>query len=158
MSEDLDHLRPDLAGFQPSPAQALAKARLQAALQARAGLVDTASLTAQELVAWSGDARVARWLRDPAFATWLTDREDFVHKATALKDTAVAVLQDILLGDLEPKVLTAGDKLKAIDLLFKLTGSYPRAQLRFGDRELDAMDEAEVDRQLQLATTKGPAK
>lgn len=148
----------DLANFKPSSAQAKAKARLQAALAQRQGLVSVEALTQAELVVLAGDRRVGRWLQDPTFAAWLTDRDTYVHHAVALRESAVQVLEDIILGDYDPKCLTAKDKLKAIDVLFQLTGAYPKStQVKFLDRDLDAMDEAEVDRQL-LAKGVDPAK
>ena len=86
-----------------------------------------------------------------------TDRDTFVHQAVAMRETALGVLGDIILGDLEAKVLTAGDKLKAIDILLKLTGSYPRlAGARFLDRDLDTMDEAQVERELAALKSANP--
>lgn len=139
----------DLAPFRPSKAQALAKSKLQARLSERRGLVSVEAMTADELATLAGDRRVVRWLGDPGFAAWLTDRDTFVHTAVSLKDAALQVLEDILLGDYDPKCLTAKDKLKAADMLFQLTGAYPKTnQIRFLDRDLDGMDEATVDRLL----------
>lgn len=107
----------------------------------------------------AGDARVAKWLRDPAFAAWLYDRDTFVHRAVALKDLALRVLEDTLLAEYEPKVLTAKDKLKAADMLLQLTGAYPKAApAKFLDRDLDAMDADEVERQLAAARAALPPK
>jgi hypothetical protein len=132
---------------------ALAKSRLQARIAERRGLVSVEVMTGAELSELAGDKRVIRWLNDPGFAAWLTDRDTFVHTAVSLKDAALQVLEDILLGDYDPKCLTAKDKLKAADMLFQLTGAYPKAnQVRFLDRELDGMEEAEVDR---LLTARG---
>lgn len=148
----------DLSPFRPSKAQAMAKARLNTYLTAKAGLVGVEAMTKDELVRASGDRRVGRWILDPEFAAWLTDRDTFATKAAALKESAIEVLEDILLGDMDPKVLTAKDKLKAIDLLMQITGSYPRhTQVRFLDRDLESMEEAEVDRQL-MAKGVDPAR
>lgn len=142
----------DLAPFEPSQTQALAKSRLHQRLAERRGLLDLESLTLDQVVALAGDARVERWLRDPAFAAWLYDRDTFVHRAVALKDLALRVLEDTLLAEYEPKVLTAKDKLKAADMLLQLTGAYPKAApARFLDRDLDQMDADEVERQLAAA-------
>jgi hypothetical protein len=138
----------DLAPFQPTKTQALAKARLQAALANRVGLVSVESLTVDELVAMGGDARVKRWLKDPDFVSWYTDRDTFVHNATALKETALQVLADILTSPRDRSV-QAKDQIKAADLLFQLTGAYPKTnQVKFLDRDLDNMPEADVDRLL----------
>lgn len=142
----------DLAPYRPSKAQTVAKARLQAHLASRAGLVAVEAMTQAELVAVSGDRRVAKWLQDPSFAAWFTDRDTFVTQAASMKEAALAVLEDIILGDMDPKLLTAKDKLKAIDILFNLTGAYPKHnQVRFLDRDLEQMDEASVDRELLKA-------
>jgi hypothetical protein len=148
----------DLAPFRPSKAQSVAKAKLQAYLASKVGLVGVEAMTKEELTTVTGDRRVGRWLLDPEFAAWLTDRDTFVTQAAALKEASLQVLEDILLGDLDPKLLTAKDKLKAIDLLWQLTGAYPKhTQVRFLDRDLDALTEDEVDRQL-LAKGMDPAK
>lgn len=147
-----------LDGWSPSEAQSLAKARLQSRLADRQGLVDVLALSTPELCRLAGDKRVATWLRDPAFGVWLTDRDDFRHRALALKDLGIQTLQAVLLMDLEPKVCTVADKIRALDMLFKLTGAYPpKEPARWLDPDLDSMDEAAVDRELALAT-KGTAK
>jgi hypothetical protein len=144
---------PDLSSFAPSRAQARAKARLDRQLAARAGLVDLAALTLNELTQLAGDRRVAEWLRDPAFAAWFTDRDSFVDEAVALKDLALRVVEDILLAEIERGVLTAKDKLAAANMLFQLTGSFPKAQpVVFADKALDAMSDADVQAELAKLT------
>lgn len=145
--------------FRPTQVQALARARLHARLQERRGLVDPAAMTADEIVELSGDRRVRRWLADPEFAAWLLDRDTHVHRAQALKDAALDVLEGVLFGDLEPKVLTAKDKLAAARMLLELTGSFPKArEVRFLDREVDAMDEATVDAELRKLGVEGQTR
>lgn len=141
-----------LDGWLPSQAQSLAKARLHAKLAERQGLVDVMALSTVELCQLAGDRRVATWLRDPSFSTWLTDRDDFRHRSVAMQDLGLQTLQDVLVMDLEPKVCTVADKLRALDMLFKLTGAYPaKAPTRWLDPDLDGMSRDEVDRELALA-------
>lgn len=141
--------------YRPSALQSLAKARLQDRLADQADRVDLASMTLTELTAWAGDRRVGVWLKDPAFAAWFTDRDDFRHRSVAMKDLGLQVLQDVLTHELVPKVCTMADKLKALDMLFKLTGAYPaKAPGQFLDRDLAAMSEDEIDRQLANARPK----
>lgn len=144
----------DAQPFAPTRTQALAKTRLHARLAATSGITDVESLTLTQLVAWCGDRRVEAWLRDPQFALWLFDRDSTATHIQSLKDLAVATLEDILLADYEPKVLTAKDKLKAADMLLQLNGAYPRQAPRRFDAELEAMDDAEVTRQLDEARRK----
>lgn len=142
----------DVQPFKPSQAQALAKARLLARLAEVQGIHDLESLGLDRAVEWARDRRVRDWLRVPGFAAWFFDRDDFVHRAQSLKDLALETLEAVLLADLEPRAVTARDKLKAADMLLTLTGAYPaKASIRFLDRELDAMEPAEVDRQLDAA-------
>jgi hypothetical protein len=148
--------RTELAVFAPKPAQARAKARLHAQLAAAADRVDLASLTATEVAALAGNVRVVEWLRDPAFAAWLADKDTYAYQALALRETAVAVLDDILTADYEPKILTAKDKLKAVDMLFQLTGSYPAKEkaIRFADAGLDGMSADQVKAEIAALKAK----
>lgn len=148
---DLDALPPVRAfeAYRPTPLQSLAKARLQDRLADLGDRVDLASVTLTELTAMCGDRRVATWLKDPAFAAWLTDRDDFRHRAVAMKDLGLQVLQDVLLHELVPKVCTMADKLKALDMLFRLTGAYPPKQaVTFLDKDLANMSPEDADREL----------
>lgn len=144
------HPKTDLTVFRPSQSQEYAKARLHDRLKARADLVDLASLTAQEVADLAGNQRVLGWLKDPAFAAWLADNDAYAYTALALRETAVAVLADILRADYEPKILTAKDKLKAADMLFQLTGAYPAKskEVRFMDAELERMPADQVRAEL----------
>lgn len=143
-----------LRPFRPSPAQALAKARLHHRLAARQGLTDLESLDATQVVDLAGDRRVRGWLRDPEFAAWLYDRDDWQPRAVALRDVAIDVLEDILLGDYDPKVLSAKDKLKAADMLLNLTSSYPKTVARKGESVEPELTDAEVQQQLEALQRK----
>lgn len=145
----------DLEAFAPTLEQGRAKARLQARLRERGGLTDLASLRADEIAQLAGNRRVLTWLRTPAFAAWLADSDTYAHQAVAMRELAVQVIGEILLGDYEAKILTAKDKLKAADMLLQLTGAYPAKsrEVRFLDKDLDAMPPDEV--QAQLAKLRG---
>ena len=139
--------------FLPTTAQAVAKSRLQHALAALGGVTDLASMTADEIVKAAADRRVLQWLKDPAFAAWFYDKDEFVHRATALKEVALAELEHIIrMDDDNPKTLAS--KLKAIDMLLQLTGAYPGKRTAADalddhlDRLLGKMSEAETESKL----------
>lgn len=139
-----------LGGWTPTQAQMLAKARLHARLRDLSILTDIGSLAPARLAELAGDRRLSRWLDNPDFVAWVYDRDDFAHRAIALKDEAIQVLADILRAEYEPKVLTAKDKLKAADMLLQLTGAYPSKtkEIRYLDKDLAELTEAEATKQL----------
>jgi hypothetical protein len=140
--------------FLPTTAQAVAKSRLNHKLATLGGVTDLASMTADEVVKAAADRRVLTWLRDPAFAAWFYDKDEFVHRATALKEVALGELEYIIRLDDEgnPKALSA--KLKAIDMLLQLTGAYPGRRTASDalddhlDKLLGKMSESETDSKL----------
>lgn len=142
----------DTQPFKPTPLQGVVKARLQARLEERRGLVDAESLSLDDLEALAGSKRVRLWAKDPRFLAWLLDSDHFTHRARALKDVALGVLEEILTGPYDPKLCSSKDKLRAADLILQVTGAYPsKTSVRFLDRDLETMEEAEVDRQLAAA-------
>jgi hypothetical protein len=145
-----------LEAFDPRPMHARAKARLHARLKERAEATDFRTCSIDELAELAGDRRIGQWFKDPGFVAWLADSEAFAYDALALRETAVAVLADILNSDYEPKILTAKDKLKAADMLLTLTGAYPAKQrdVRFLDASLDGMEPDEVRRELAAVRAK----
>jgi hypothetical protein len=146
----------DLEAYSPGTEQQRAKARLHQRLRELEGIRDLESLSAQELADLAGSSRVLKWLREPGFAAWFADKDTFVINALAMREVAVAMIGDVLMGDYEPKILTAKDKLKAADMLLQLTGSYPAKQreVRFLDKDLDNMPPDEVQAQLTAARAK----
>lgn len=146
----------------PNRPQTLAKARFERRLAERAGLVDLAALTLDEIQELAGDKRVRTWLADPSFAAWFTNRDTFVDQAVSMKELALEAIEEILTaerGDGRDGTVTAKDKLAAAKELLSLTGAYPRKEVvRFADRDLDGMPDDEVARQLAEAKQKLTAR
>lgn len=143
--------RQDAQEFSPSRTQSSAKARFWAKLKEQQGLRELSSLTQLEVVQLSGSKQVAAWLKDPKFALWFFDKDSLSHRLHALKETAVDVLEEILLSEYQAGILSAKDKLKAADMLLQVTGSYPsRAkEVIFADERISKMSEDEVERELK---------
>ena len=147
--EQLD--RQDAQEFSPSRTQSSAKARFWAKLKEQAGLVELSTLTKLEVVQLSGSKAIEGWLKDPKFALWYFDKDSLSHRLHALKETAVDVLEEILLSEYQGGILTAKDKLKAADLLLQVTGSFPSRtkEVVFADERISKMSEDEVERELK---------
>jgi hypothetical protein len=141
----------DSRDFEPSRTQSSAKARFWSRLREQNGLVELSTLTKAEVVQLSGSRHVEGWLRDPKFALWFFDKDSLTHRLQALKETAVDVLEEVLLSEYQQGVLTAKDKLKAADLLLQVTGSFPSRtkEVVFADERISKMTEDEVDKELK---------
>jgi hypothetical protein len=158
MASDL--IKKDCRPFNPTPEQALAKARFHARLAERSSLIDAESLDPDDMVEAAGAPKLYKWRELPGFWDWFLDQDTFHHRAVALKDRAMAELEDIIGSEYIEKILTAKDKLKAIDMLLNLTGAYPAKQreVKFLDKDLEAMTPEEVELQkaeLQQKLTAG---
>ena len=143
--------RQDAQEFSPNRTQNSAKARFWAKFKGQAGLVELSTLTKLEVIQLSGSKAVEAWLRDPKFALWFFDKDSLSHRLHALKETAVDVLEEILLSEYQAGVLSAKDKLKAADMLLQVTGSYPSRtkEIVFADERISKMSEDEVERELK---------
>lgn len=134
--------------FWPTIAQSEAKARVEAWLATRKGMISLEALSQDDLALRCGTRKVLEWLKDPGFQAWFYERDAFQVKAQALKEHALAVLQELAFDD--SGAVAPKDRLKAADMLFTVTGAYPTKtkEVRFLDRDLDAMPDHEVERQL----------
>lgn len=150
MSEE--QLEPrDSENFSPSRTQSIAKTRFWNRFNEEAGFLDLESLSRDDVVRLAGTKQVTGWLKDQGFARWFFEKDSLVHRIQSLKETAVDVLEEVLLRDYEDRVLTAKDKLKAVDLLLQVTGSYPSRtkEIVFADARINAMSDEEVEKELE---------
>lgn len=150
----------DIKAFEPTKPQLLAKVRFERRMAERQGLIDVGALKIEEIAAMAGDRRVARWLDDPEFGAWFTNRDDFVERANAAKQAfldRITEALDMEIGDGRDGTITYKDLLAAADKVWKLAGAYPKeAPVRFADKDLDAMPDDEVQRQLAEARKRLP--
>jgi hypothetical protein len=132
--------------------QRITKARFHDALAQREamGLTDMAAIDQDTLVSMTGTRHVLQWVQDPTFAAWFFDRDVFKHRVAALRETALERIEDVLNGELEERVLTAKDRLRAAELLLQLADAFPAKQkiVKWLDKELGDLEDSEVKRQL----------
>lgn len=137
--------------FTPTYGQSMAKQRLQEALEANDFMFDKNSLTLEQLQSLCRDKQLPKWAKEPGFLPWLLDRDDFRKRVNAYADSVLEVLIDIVEMPLEPKVITAKDKLQAVNLLMQLANKFPAKQTKVVvlDKELDKLGDDEVDKRIQ---------
>ena len=149
---------PALTGiFNPTVEQALAKIKLHDHLDSGLGIHTIETMPLDLMCKIVGTRKLNTWVKDAEFAAWWTNRESVRQRARALVDSALFELEDLMTN----QEVAAKDRLKAIDMLLNLTGSYPKAAPpRFLDKDLESMDAQEVERQTkklqqQLGIDKG---
>tara|TARA_R110000868_G_scaffold408361_1_gene691412 strand:+ start:114 stop:557 length:444 start_codon:yes stop_codon:yes gene_type:complete len=143
--------------FNPTPEQSLAKIKLHEFLESGSGIWTVETMPLDVMCKLVGTKKLNTWIRGAEFAAWWINRDSTKQRARALVDSALFELEDLMTN----QEVAAKDRLKAIDMLLNLTGSYPKAAPpRFLDKDLESMDAQEVERQTkqlqqQLGIDKG---
>jgi hypothetical protein len=142
------------APFRPTQLQLVAKQRVYRWLDERRGLFSLERLTRDQLIEAAGTKHIMRWLDDPQFVSWILEKEALASQLMAFREEAFAVLRGLALDGTGATDVRA--RLKAIELGLNLSGAFPSKtkEVRFVDKDLDAMPEHEVDRQLADARKK----
>lgn len=134
--------------------RAKAKERFYRRLKEQSHLVDKemAFRDPQLLEDLAGTTKVHKWLEDVEFAAWWWDEHSVADDLMALRHKAVSKLR----GLLDDEEVAASEVLKAIRLVFEVTDQFPskKQEVRFLDKELDAMPDNLVDAEIKQLQAK----
>jgi hypothetical protein len=150
-------LKQSLKPYSPNMTQRMVKERLQAALEDLEATVDVESLTLEQVINITGCSEIEKWAKkDVSFLPWLLDTDYQSHRLKALFDLGLSQIEDILMSDYEPKVLSAKDKIAAFNILANLADKVPtkRKEVVYLDKSVGDMDDEAVARELAAAKKK----
>lgn len=107
--------------FEPNQAQTLAKARLERWAADREGVVPATALSLEQLQTIVRTRLIEDWLKDPEFAAWFFDQEEFLtlvqsYRVAALRRIAKIAFDET--GLFDPK-----EQLRAAGMLLEIAGA-----------------------------------
>lgn len=134
--------------------RAKAKERFYRNLKEQSHLVDKemAYRDPKLLEELAGTTKIHKWLENVEFATWWWDEHSVADELMSLRYSAVSKLRTIL----EAENSDPGDVLKAVRMVFEVTDQFPskKQEVRFLDKELEAMPERQVDVEIKRLQAK----